>query len=71
MSQRCIWTWAVSRLLVLVVGADKNFVPHSESESAFFTTESDLTFEFVKARTKVSKIIVREQGAVVEEAEAE
>jgi hypothetical protein len=41
------------------------------AESVFFNADRDLTFEFVKTGTKVSKIVVREHGAVVEEARPE
>ena len=57
-------------LLILIIGSDK-FVLHPESDNIFFTVDRDLTFEFVKAGTKVSKIVVREHGAIVEEAKAE
>ena len=57
-----------NNLLILIIGGDKKFVLHPESEDLFFTTDRDLTFEFVKAGTKVSKIVVRERGALVEEA---
>lgn len=60
-----------NNLLVLTVGNGNKFVLHPQSETVFFTPERDLTFEFIKAGTKVSKIIVREHGAVVEEANAE
>jgi len=56
--------------LILTVGGSK-FVLHPESENVFFTTERDLTFEFVKQGTKVSKILVREHGAITEELKAE
>jgi len=56
------------RLVILVLGGDKKFVLHPESESVFFTVDRDLTFEFVKTGANVSKIVVREHGAVVEEA---
>ncbi len=56
--------------LILTIG-EKKYVLHPESESLFFTTDRDLTFEFVKQGTKASEIIVREHGAVVEEARAE
>jgi hypothetical protein len=56
-----------NNLLTLVVG-DKTFVLHPESENAFFIAERDLTFEFVTTGTKASKIVVREHGAIVEEA---
>jgi Domain of unknown function (DUF3471) len=57
-----------NNLLILVLGGDKKFVLHPESENVFFTADRDLTFEFVKTGTRVSKIVVREHGAVVEEA---
>jgi hypothetical protein len=60
-----------NNLLILVVGSNKRFVLHPESENIFFTADRDLTFEFVKTGTKVSKIVVREHGAVVEEAKPE
>ena len=41
---------------------------HPESESVFFTVDRDLTFEFVKTGANVSKIVIREHGAIVEEA---
>jgi hypothetical protein len=56
-----------NNLLILIIGSDK-FVLHPESDNTFFTIDRDLTFEFVKAGTKVSKIVVREHGAVAEEA---
>jgi hypothetical protein len=58
-----------NNVLTLTLG-DKEFVLHPESDRVFFTTDRDLTFEFVIAGTKVSKIVVREHGAVVEEATA-
>jgi hypothetical protein len=57
--------------LSLIVGGNKKFLLHPESESVFFATDRDLTFEFVKKGTKVSRIVVREHGAVVEEAKSE
>ncbi len=57
-----------NNLLVLVLGADKKFVLHPESDNVFFTTDRDLTFEFVKTGTEASKIVVREHGAIAEEA---
>ncbi|HEV8590757.1 MAG TPA: nuclear transport factor 2 family protein, partial [Pyrinomonadaceae bacterium] len=42
---------------------------YPESKTIFFSKERDLTFEFVKdQKGKVSKIIVRENGEIVEEA---
>src|SRR5215472_12239137 len=65
-------TLRVSRndnLLTLNVG-EKQFTLHPESETVFFTTDRDLTFEFVKQGAKVTKLLIREPGAVVEEAKA-
>jgi hypothetical protein len=58
-----------NNLLTLKVG-EKQFVLHPESETIFFVPDRDLTFEFVKEGTKVSKLIIREHGAIVEEAMA-
>jgi len=44
---------------------------HPESETIFFVSDRDLTFEFVKEGAKVSKVVVREHGAIVEEATAQ
>ncbi len=42
---------------------------HPQSESLFFSKEQPLTFEFVKNVTgKIIKMIIREQGKIVEEA---
>jgi len=65
-------TFIVTRndnLLILTIG-DKKYVLHPESESVFFTTDRDLTFEFVIEGTRVSKIVIREHGAIVEEVKA-
>lgn len=59
-----------NNLLSLAIG-DKKFVLHPESESTFFTVDRDLSFEFVKEGGRVSKMVVREHGAVTEEAKAE
>jgi hypothetical protein len=58
-----------NNLLVLTAAGNK-YVLHPESETLFFTPDRDLTFEFIKAGSKISKIIIREHGAVVEEAKA-
>jgi hypothetical protein len=57
-------------LLTLTIG-EKTFILHPESETIFFTTDRDLTFEFVKEGSRVSKVVVRGRGEVVEEAKAE
>lgn len=59
-----------NHLLLLTIG-DKKYELHPQSESTFFTTDRDLSFEFVKDGGKISKLIVREHGATVEEAGAE
>jgi hypothetical protein len=56
------------RSLVLVIGT-KRYVLYPEKETVFFTKDRDLTFEFIKnEKGKVSKFIVREYGAIAEEA---
>ena len=57
-----------SLLTLTTVGDNHKFLLHPESETMFFTTDRDLAFEFVKSGSKVTKIVVREHGAVVEEA---
>lgn len=57
-----------NNLLILLLGTDQKFVLHPESENVFFTPDRDLTFEFVRTGAGVSKVVVREHGAVVEEA---
>ena len=49
-------------LLILTIG-DNVFKLHPENETTFFSTDRDLTFEF-----RDDKMIVRENGKVVEEA---
>lgn len=56
--------------LSLTVGGN-TFVLHPKSETVFYTTNRDLTFEFVKEGAKVSKIVIREHGAIADEAKAE
>lgn len=59
-----------NNLLVLTIG-EKKYELHPESEAVFFTTDRDLTFEFQKEGSKVSKVVVREHGSIVEEAKPE
>ena len=54
--------------LNLIIG-DKKFLLLPETETIFFTTDRDLTFEFATdSASKKRKMIVRENGKVVEEA---
>lgn len=54
--------------LELQLGEFKGTI-YPESEKLFFLKERNLTFEFVKGgKNKIEKIIVRENGAIVEEA---
>ena len=54
--------------LVLQAGEEK-MVIYPESETKFFYRERDLVFEFVKGNDgKVLKIIIIEQGQIVDEA---
>jgi uncharacterized protein DUF4440/uncharacterized protein DUF3471 len=59
-----------NNLLTLTAGNHK-FVLHPETETLFFTPDRDLTFEFMKVGGKVTKIVVRDHGAIVEEAPAQ
>jgi len=52
--------------LLMLIG-EQRYVIYPESETVFFSKERDLTFEFVKDNYKVSKMIVREKGNIVEE----
>jgi hypothetical protein len=56
--------------LILALSGNK-FVLHPESENVFFSTERDLTFEFLKEGAQVSRMIVRERGSITEELKAE
>ena len=59
-----------NNLLTLTAGKN-TYTLHPESETTFFTSNRDLTFEFVNEGAKVSKLIIREHGAVVEEAKSD
>jgi len=55
-------------LLHLLIG-DQKFILCAQSDSMFFVKDRDLTFEFFKSpKGDISKMIVRENGNVVEEA---
>lgn len=53
--------------LLMLIG-EQRYIIYPESQTVFFTKERDLTFEFVKENNKVSKMIVREKGNIMEEA---
>ena len=56
-------------LLVLLI-KEKKYILYPESGNLFFTKDRDLTFEFIKnEKKKVSKLLVRENGEIVEDAE--
>jgi hypothetical protein len=56
-------------LLNLVIGNEK-YILYPESGNSFFVQDRDLTFEFSKnEKENTSKMIVRENGNIVEEAE--
>jgi hypothetical protein len=57
-----------SNMLLLKTG-DAKFQVYPEKENLFFSKERDLTFEFVKSGNVVTKMIVRENGKIVEELE--
>jgi hypothetical protein len=52
--------------LTLHIGS-KQIPLFAEKEDLFFLKERDLTFEFIKSGNAISKMIVRERGAVAEE----
>jgi hypothetical protein len=55
-------------LLVLTIN-NNNVVLYPETENIFFVKDRNLTFEFVKnGKNKVSKLVVRENEQIVEEA---
>lgn len=55
-------------VLHLLIG-DQKYVLYAQSDNIFFVKERDLTFEFVKdQKGNISKLTVRENGNVVEEA---
>jgi len=47
--------------------SNQNFALYPETKNIFFSKERDLTFEFVKKDNKMEKMIVRENGNIVEE----
>jgi len=47
--------------------SNQNFALYPETKNIFFSKERDLTFEFVKKDNKMKKMIVRENGNIVEE----
>ncbi|RZJ69503.1 nuclear transport factor 2 family protein [Flavobacterium sp.] len=53
--------------LLLTLGENR-YELWPESETVYFTKERDLTFEFVKVGAKVSELIIKERGSVVEKA---
>jgi len=57
-----------SDLLHLFIG-DQKYILYAQSDIMFFLKDRDLTFEFIKGQKgDISKVIVRENGNVVEEA---
>jgi hypothetical protein len=58
-----------NNFLYLVIG-DKKYDLHPQSDKSFFVTDRDLVFEFTKnVSGNISKMIVRENGNIVEEAQ--
>jgi len=58
-----------SNMLVLKT-SDAKFQVYPEKDTLFYSKERDLTFEFVKSGNVVTKMVVRENGKIVEELEA-
>ena len=54
-------------LLILSIQQQK-FSLYPESENVFFIKDRDVNFEFVKKENRIQKMVVRENGQIVEEA---
>jgi len=52
---------------LLMDSGDMQLVIHPETDNLFFANEAPLTFEFVSVNGKVVKMIVRENGKIVDE----
>jgi hypothetical protein len=55
-------------VLTLITG-NSRFNLFSETDNRFFVKERDLTFEFISEKGKVTKMIIRENGDIVEESQ--
>lgn len=55
-------------VLILIVENSK-YTLYPETDNLFFVKDRDLTFEFVAEKGKVTKMVVRENGNTVEEAQ--
>ena len=56
-----------NELLILSIQEQK-FTLYPESENLFFIKDRDVNFEFVKKENRIQRMIVRENGQIVEEA---
>ena len=54
--------------LTLTAGNSKLYL-FPETNNRFFVKDSDITFEFISEKGKVAKMVIRENGEVVEESQ--
>ena len=62
-------TVTVEKQTLTLTAGDRRYVLYPETDNLFFVKERDLTFEFVSEKGKVAKMIIRENGEVVEESQ--
>jgi len=63
---KCVVTREKDHLLLTI--GDQLYHIYPQSPTSFFSSERDLTFEFIMNGSKLNKMVVREKGKVVEEA---
>ncbi|HEY8559917.1 MAG TPA: nuclear transport factor 2 family protein [Pyrinomonadaceae bacterium] len=54
--------------VLILTNGNSRFVLYPETNERFFVKERDLTFEFVSENGEVARLIIRENGEIVEEA---
>jgi len=58
-----------SNNVLLLTAGNQTFTLYPQSDTSFFTKERDLVFEFIKdASNKPTKLVVKERGAIADEA---
>jgi Domain of unknown function (DUF4440) len=50
-----------------LTGGNSEFILYPETNNRFFVEERDLTFEFIAGSGRISKLIIRENGKIVDE----
>jgi hypothetical protein len=58
----------VEKGVLTLMSGNSRFILFPETDNRFFVKERDLTFEFISEKGKVTGIVIRENGEVVEEA---